>query len=275
MHICRVHTFADGEVTGFELGYGPVGSPLMNTYFYLVDGLLIDTGQSNMRKSCLQLLQDKQINCVLLTHHHEDHSGNALALQKSRNLPVYGHPLTAEKLRKGFRILPYQRYTWGKADPLEIEVLPPQKETERFCFIPVHTPGHSKDHTVFLEKEMGWLFSGDLFMGSRIRYFRADEDMKGTIESLQRVLSLDFEAVFCSMSPQPINGKEMLRKKLNYLEEFYREVGKLYKEGYDEKGIIRHLGEEAKLVKFITCGNVSRANMVRSALRSWKVNDQG
>ncbi len=267
MDICRKHDFGKGEIEAFELGYGPIGRPFMTVFFYLMDGILIDTGQSNMRKDFVELVRDRRIDRVLLTHHHEDHSGNVLPIQKIKNVPVYGHPLTAEKLKKGFRIMPYQIYTWGKADKVEIEHLPPQIETERFSFITIHTPGHSKDHTVFLEKERGWLFSGDLFLGPRIKYFRADEKLKDSIESLRKVLQYDFETLFCSLNPQPRNGKQMLQRKLENLEDLYGKVEKLVHEGYDEKSIIKIMGEEIKLIKYITFGNVSRAHMIGAAIR--------
>ncbi len=270
MHILREHLFGNGRVRGFELGYGPLGKPFMNVFFYLVDGVLIDTGQSNMRRTFLELIKDKDLEKVLLTHHHEDHSGNALVTKKSKNVPIYGHPLTVEKLKKGFNILPYQIYTWGKADKVEVEPLPPQIRTPRYCFIPIHTPGHSKDHTVFLEKDQGWLFSGDFFLGARIKYFRADESMKDTLASLKKVLQYDFESLFCSLNPLPQNGKKMLQKKLNYLEEFYGRVEKLVHQGYDEKKIIKEMDEEVTLIKMITLGNVSRAQMIRSTIKAVK-----
>lgn len=270
MNICKEHDFANGQVKSFELGYGPVGRPFMSVYFYLVDGVLIDTGQSNMRKSFIELTKDKEISKVLLTHHHEDHSGNIRVIKNMKKVPVYGHPLTAEKLRKGFNILPYQIYTWGKAETVEIESLPPEIEGKRFRFLPVHTPGHSKDHTVFLEKEQGWLFSGDFFLGPRIKYFRADENIKDTIESLKKVLQYDFELLFCSLNPQKQNGKMRLQKKLEYLENVYGQVEVMVQKGYDEKTIIKHFGENVKLIKYITLGNVSRANMIRSAIRGIK-----
>ncbi len=270
MKICKEHSFENNRVKGFELGYSPVGRPLMNVLFYYVDQILIDTAQSNMRKSFLELMQDRPVEKVLLTHHHEDHSGNALAIKKMKEVPVYGHPLTAQKLATGFKIRPYQIITWGKADKVEVEELPSSISTDSYCFTPIHTPGHSKDHAVFLEKEQGWLFAGDLFLGANIKYFRADENIKETIESLKKILQYDFEALFCGLNPQPHNGKQMLSKKLQNLEELYGQVEKLVNEGLDEERIIRKLNKEVKMVKLITMGNVSHANMISSALKNVK-----
>ena len=41
------HLFS--EIEAFEFGYGPVGKPFMSVYVYVLDGIIIDTGQSNIR----------------------------------------------------------------------------------------------------------------------------------------------------------------------------------------------------------------------------------
>ncbi len=46
MNIVRHHRF--GEVTGIELGFGPAGPPLMNVFFFVAGGAVIDTGQPNI-----------------------------------------------------------------------------------------------------------------------------------------------------------------------------------------------------------------------------------
>ena len=78
MHIINSRQF--GEIEAFQFGYGPVGRPFMSVYVYAVDGVIIDTGQSNMRKYVIEQLRNTQPHKILLTHHHEDHSGNAFAL---------------------------------------------------------------------------------------------------------------------------------------------------------------------------------------------------
>ena len=112
MNLVKKSTF--GEVEAIRLGFGPIGPPLMSVFLYVVDGLVIDTGQHNMQKVVVELLKAKKLDQILLTHHHEDHSGNASVLSNRHQISVTGHPLTAEKLRYGFNILPYQRYVWGK-----------------------------------------------------------------------------------------------------------------------------------------------------------------
>lgn len=267
MHIVKTGHF--GEVEAFQLGFGPIGPPLMSVFLYVVDGLLIDTGQQRMQKQIVELLEAKTLGQIILTHHHEDHSGNAAVLSKRHSIPATGHPLTAEKMRFGFPILPYQRYVWGKAPPLDVTPLAGMIETDRYTFTPIHTPGHSKDHTVFLEKQHGWLFSGDLYLGEQIKFFRSDERFGDQMASLKKVLQYDFKALLCSHNPSLKDGKSKLSRKLQYLEDLYGNIQQMVQKGYSQRAIIKALDQKNdRRVRWVTLGNASFANMARSAMAS-------
>ncbi|MDI6742665.1 MAG: MBL fold metallo-hydrolase [Smithella sp.] len=258
-----------GKVEAFELGYGFLRKPVMNVHFFLVDEICIDTAQSLMRKHFLETIREKKINQVILTHFHEDHSGNAAAVQEAKKVPVFGHPITVQKMKAGSSILPYQYFMWGPSEKLDMKPLPPVIESNSISLIPVHTPGHSPDHTSFLEKNEGWLFSGDLYLAPRIKYFRADEKIEETIRSLEKVLELDFQTLFCAHNPQPAEGKKKIREKLEFLKHFCGEVATLHQRGLNEKEIIKNLPyKEVLLVKIMTTGNVSLACMVRSTINA-------
>jgi len=142
---------------------------------------MIDTGQSHMQKEVLKIAGDHNIKRIFLTHHHEDHSGNAAAIKLGYDTTVFGHPLTKEKMKVSFHILSYQKYVWGKSAPLKIELVPKKIETALGEMVPVHTPGHSKDHTAFFLKDEGVLFSGDLYLADKIKFFRFLEELYGNI----------------------------------------------------------------------------------------------
>ena len=267
MNIIKTDYF--GEVESIRLGYGPIGPPLMSVFMYVVDTLVIDTGQPHMAKALLGLLRGKNLKRIILTHYHEDHSGNAAIISAQHAIPVGGHRLTAEKMNAGFPIRPYQWYVWGKAPPVDVIPFNDIIETDRFTFTPVHTPGHSRDHTVFLEKKQGWLFSGDLYLGERIKFFRADERFAEQIASLKKVLTLDFDTLFCAHNPCLKNGKQKIKNKLQFLEDLYGNVRELAQKGHSEKAVIKALDpRNDRGIKLITMGNVSFANMVRSAMAS-------
>lgn len=267
MRIVRRHTF--GDVEGYELGRSIVGEPFMNVLFYRVGDLLIDGGQSRMRREALQLAMEKPFSRLLLTHHHEDHSGNAAAISRAAGVPVLGHPLCAEKLKTRFSILPYQRLVWGKPQPVEVDPLPDLVEGDGVALTPVHTPGHSKDLTIFWDRERGVIFSGDLYLGERIKFFRSDERIADQIRSLRGVLELDFDTILCAHRPVRNNGKQRLRNKLQFLEELVGQVDTLQRQGLGLREIKKALPhDEVWRVVALTFGNVSFGHMVRSALEA-------
>ncbi len=260
---------AFGQVEAIRLGFGPIGPPMMSVFVYVVDGLVIDTGQRNMQKVVVALLKQRKLTRILLTHHHEDHSGNAFVLSQGHHISVTAHPLTVEKMRSGFKILPYQHYVWGRADAVEATPYESTIETDSFKFKPIHTPGHSKDHTVYLEEKNGWLFSGDLYLAERIKYFRSDERINDQITSLKKVLEFDFEALFCAHRPCVENGKSRLKNKLQFLEDLYGNIHLFIQKGFSEREVIKKLDPKSdRLVRWITMGNVSFVNMVRSAINA-------
>ena len=259
-----------GDVKAYELGWSPVGQPMMTVYLFVVDDLMVDTGLRHMQREVLEIAGAAQIRRAVLTHHHEDHSGNAAALKDAFGVSVYGHPLTVSKMKTAFRILPYQYYMWGKSVPLEMAVIPEVMETANFRLKAIHTPGHSRDHVVYHEPNMGIIFSGDLYLSDRIKYFRADEMISDQIESLKKILELDFDAVLCNHHPKPTKGKERIAKKLRFLEDLYGGIRSLWEKGYSENRIFRELGlKEQHFVKWFCFGNVSMRNVVRSAIRSF------
>ncbi len=268
MRLIKSHGF--GDVKGYELGWSPFRRPMMTVYLYVVDDLMIDTGLRHMQREVIEIAKATNIQKALLTHHHEDHSGNAAALKSTLGVSVSGHPLTVSKMKSDFRIFPYQHYMWGKTVPLEMAAAPEVMETTNFRLMAIHTPGHSRDHTVYLEPDRGIIFSGDLYLSDRIKYFRADEKISDQIESLRRILCFDFDTVLCNHYPKPKNGKQRIAKKLQFLEDLYGSIRRMWEEGCEEKRIFRELGlKEQHFIKWFCFGNVSMGNVIHSAVRSF------
>ncbi len=252
------------------MGYSPIGRPPMTVVFYAVDHILIDTGFRHVRKDVVNLVNNQSIAAVYLTHHHEDHSGNASILKKKFGLEIFGHPITIQKMRNPLPIYPYQRFAFGSSRATTVLPIPSKVETDQYCFHPVHTPGHSKDHTVYHEPDQGWLFSGDLYLADKIKYFRSDEILEDQINSLKKVLQLDFDSLFCAHNPKPENGKSHIRRKLEFFETFYGNVYQYWKKGISTKQIMKEIQlKEVMLTKILCANNVSAENMVQSAVDSF------
>ena len=262
-------------IKGFKLGWSLFGQPMMTVYCYVFDDLMIDTGQSHMAKEALKIAGDYKIKRIFLTHHHEDHSGNAAAIKKAVGADVYGHPITIKKMFVPLKIRHYQTYIWGKATPLTMEPFPQRIRTALGDLEPVYTPGHFKDHTSYFLKDAGVLFSGDLYLADKIKFFRSDEDMGIHIDSLKKILKLDFQTLLCSHHPKPEHGKRRIEKKLEFLEELHGNIIVLWKKGFSEKRIFKALDlKEDYRIKYFCFGNVSMINGVRSAVRHYETNKE-
>lgn len=258
-----------GPVTGFRVGAAPVGKPLMSVICYRVDDVLIDTGPGNARKLVENAVAPKSLQAIYLTHYHEDHAGNAAYLNAKFAIPVNGHELTAQTLSQTVKLKPYEKYMWGGLDRVSIAPLAERFCTSNYEFQVVHTPGHSHDHVVFLESDQGWLFSGDMYLGARIKYFRADEDIYQTVASLKLIASLDFDTLFCGHNPQLVEPRKAIQRKIDHLENIIGSVHQLRAKGMSRDEIVREAlkGRESWLVKLITLGDVSYRNMILSVLR--------
>ncbi|WP_044174158.1 MBL fold metallo-hydrolase [Flectobacillus major] len=257
-------------VEGYELGYHWPGFPTFTVHIYWLDGLLIDTAQYNCRHNVNHIFANKPLEQIALTHWHEDHIGNVASLYQKHHPRVWAHPFTANKIRHGFDIMLYEKYFFGKVRPhvFPIQNIPQFIQTPHYQLETIHTPGHSVDHHVFIEKQHGWLFSGDLFVSQKIKVFRKGENIWQQIHSIQRVLQEDFEQLFCAHNPQLKHGKQALSQKLQYFEDFTGSVLQWHQEGYNTVEIIQKMQlKEKTWINIMTAFDVSVRWMVGSVIK--------
>jgi endoribonuclease LACTB2 len=261
--------FQHDNVRAFRFGYHPLGKPTMFVHCFLVDGLLIDTGQSRARQAILEILGQQPVEQLFITHHHEDHTGNLPQLRAHFGCPTYSSARCAEMMQAPPRISLAQKLVWGER-PADGDLTPIEGVLEtnnhRFELIPI--PGHAEDMVALYEPHRGWLFSADLYVHHRIKYFMASESMLGQIDSLKRVLALDFEVLFCAHNPQLTGGKEKVRQKLAFFEDFYGQVGLFAERHHNPGSIFKAMGlKEKTMTKYLSGGHLSAINMVRAALK--------
>lgn len=246
---------------------------VQTVYTFLVDDVLIDTAQRHNRENIYGILKDKSIHKILLTHHHEDHSGNLNYLMRKFKIDAYGHPIAQSILSKGYEISPLSSYFSGKVEKANIKSINDGDmiETAKHQLKAIYTPGHCDDHICYYEANEGWLFSGDLYVADRIKYFAKFESLLTQIESLKKLVQLDFDALFCSHNPKVKNGKKHLQTKLNFFEEFAQTVILYKQQGLEQKEIFQKMGLKENYVnKYITLGEFCAENMVYSVLRDLK-----
>lgn len=254
-----------GPVEFFELGRSKVPTLLMTVIFYKLDGILIDSGSAITRRD-LPVFHGAEIpRSLYLTHFHEDHTGNVAHFIRSYGLQAYGHPYTAEKLRNGFSVLPYEMLMFGAAEPANILEIGTSFKSENYTFDVIKTPGHTPDHQCFYVKSEGWLFSGDMYVADMIRIWRKPENLKQQIESLEILSVLDFDVIFCAHNPQFSNGKNRILAKLENFRNFYGEVKEHRLKGLSPRETMRAMKiKERWLVRILTTNDVCVEYMVRS-----------
>lgn len=265
-----VRDFRHGPVRYWQMGFNPFGPPKMHVYAYLLDGCLIDTGMTWVRKELGSALSGLAVSRIALTHHHEDHSGNAAYLSDFKSCKIYGSELCRQILQAPPRVEPARWLTWGQNKAVDITAFDDEasftSEKYRFDIIPI--PGHALDQVGYYVKKEGWFFSGDLYVHDRINIFMKDECIYQQIDSIQDILALDFDILFCGHRPILKGAKQHLVNKLNYLSEFRDSVISLDHEGRSISEIMSVLGmKEKRMIKALSLGQLSTSNMIKSVLR--------
>ncbi|WP_375559745.1 MBL fold metallo-hydrolase [Bernardetia sp. OM2101] len=263
------NSFQHEKVLGIKFGYQFLGMPTLFTHIYFVDGLLIDTGQSNAKEKVLAETKKLDVKQIFVTHHHEDHTGNITELQKQHNCKVFASNLCCQMMKNPPKISLAQKITWGNR-PSQNYLIPIAEsiETDNFSFQVIPIAGHATDMVALYEPSKKWLFSADLYINSYIDYFLENESILEQINSIKRVLKLDFEVMFCGHKPQLKNPKEKLIKKLNFLESAFNDISSLYEKGYSASQIFKKLNlKENWFVRILSNGNLSKLNMVKSVIR--------
>lgn len=266
-----IETIRHQEVLGYRFPTSILGQSKSFSQLFFVDGLLIDTAHRKMKNEALDLVKKLNVSQILITHHHEDHTGNLNDIQTYFNCPVYASKECVELMKNPPKLSVAQKLFWGNR-PANHDMIPIQNEikTEHYKFQLIPVPGHAKDMLALYEPNQGWLFSADLFIHHRIAYFLEDESIKQQIQSLKTVLDLDFEVMFCSHNPLIKNGKQKLKDKLHFLEDFVENVLVLHQKGHSATEIFQILNlKEPKFLNFVSKGKLSKMNMVHSVIRDY------
>lgn len=241
----------------------------MYSYFYYIDGLVIDTGHSHMREYAMDFIAELPVEQIFITHHHEDHNGNLNAFQAQFNCPAYASAECVEIMKNPPGISFAEWLTWGKTEAnSKLQVEEKHISTSKYEFDLIFTPGHAPDMYCLHEPKEGWLFSADLWVKEYIRIFMRSESMGEQITSLRKVLELDFDTILCSHNPQLSGGKPLVQQKLEFFENFYGKVAHLYQQGNSPRAIFKEMRlKEDRLIRLLSGGNLSTMNMVKSVIR--------
>ena len=235
-------------------------------HVYWVDGMLVDSGPHRLEKSISAFSDRHRPTKIVHTHFHEDHTGNTAYLTEKFRVSAYVHPLSQDICRQKGDIPLYRLAYWGKRPGFEAEPLSEFIENAHSRFKVISTPGHTPDHVVFLDKEQGRLFSGDLFVHPKTRVVMNTENIPQVMDSLRRLLKEDFHTVFCSHAGVIKDGYHLIQQKLSNLEELRGEILRLREKGLEPKEITRKLFPQTPSITYFSLGEWSSLNLVRSVV---------
>ncbi|WNB93807.1 MBL fold metallo-hydrolase [Bacillus sp. NEB1478] len=245
----------------------------LNVYSYLVDGVLIDTGARSLHKYFKPFIDEADFDQVMITHFHEDHTGCAAYVEETKKLPIYLDKKTIGYCSRRADYPVYRKLFWGRRRPFNAQAMPATFKSRNAIWKVIDTPGHAYDHNAFLNQETGQLFTGDLFVSERTKVVLEEESIPAIIQSLERVLSYDFQDVFCSHAGFVEDGRAALERKRENLLRIKHEVLTFHKEGDSAEIISNKLfPKQFPIIKF-SGGEWDSLHIVTSILNEKTMRD--
>lgn len=243
----------------------------LNVYSYVVDGVMIDTGANSLFHLFRTYFDEADIDQVRITHHHEDHTGGAHYIATTKKVPIYIHKDSVGISSKKADYPLYRKIFWGERKPFPALPMEESFTSRNATWEVIETPGHMQDHLSFLNRETGQLFTGDLYVAPKLKVILRTESVPQTARSIERVLSYDFEEVVCNHAGIVPNGREMLMKKLNYLNDLMDKVLTLRQKGMSVKEIHHSLFNSKYPIQLFSLGEWHSIHIITSILNECEV----
>ncbi|WP_332648946.1 MBL fold metallo-hydrolase [Lysinibacillus sp. 54212] len=260
--------FEKGQISGVHFGNGKnvFRNIRLNVYSFVADGVLIDTGSASLRNYFIPYFDEHRIEQVVLTHYHEDHTGGAAYLAE-KGIPIYMNDIMRSYCMKEADYPFYRKIFWGKREPFEAQPIGQTFQSNSATWDVIETPGHAVDHLAFLNRETGQLFTGDLYVMPKTKVILKEESIPTIISSLEKVLTYDFDEMFCCHAGYVKDGRKALVNKHDFLLTLQDQVITLNKEGYSNKEIANELFTKKYPISRISFGEWDSMHIINSILK--------
>jgi len=145
-----------------------------------------------------EILEMVMVERILLTHHHNDHVGGALALKKTTGARIAAHPLTRDRV------------------DIPIDELLDENDvvdTDAGFWRVLHTPGHATGHLCLFNGGLSTVVAGDMVAGvGTILLDPPEGNLHHYIESLTRLAALNPRRLLPAHGPCIENGVQALEE---------------------------------------------------------------
>ena len=205
-----------------------VTPPIQGNSYLILDekNAIIDVGgdPSFLISRIEKYIKPRDLDIIILTHGHFDHSGAAGRVSEITGAEVYFHrnelELINDPLRNGARLFGMK---FTPVNPSRLlnggEVL----DLGNTALKIIHTPGHSPGSICLYEGRKKWLFSGDTVFpyGNIGRTDLPGGNSKQLVESIKKLTQLDVEILYPGHdSITSENVKEQILQSLKFAEIF-------------------------------------------------------
>lgn len=210
-------------------------------------------------------LQD--ISQILLTHHHNDHTGMVNDIVACKEIPVYASDKAVPRLRfepdfLHYKIVFFERLyraydvlhmpaamqrmsklkaTYEQREQLKVqaEILPLHQSQMLGDFRIHYFPGHSPDSIAFYDESTKWLFAGDIMFANSIPNALVDFDEEGAMlptvqqqrQSFHALQSFELAHVFAGHQPSFTNAKQVIEQSLRRMELKWQRIEQALQQG--------------------------------------------
>lgn len=140
------------------------------------------------------------VRAILVTHRHRDHIGGVEAVRARYGAPVWGHPLTGDRVRLDRELKDGDRIELPGRHPRVVRA--------------IATPGHSRSHLAFYEETSRTVCAGDLVSTLiTVVIDPPDGNMNDFLASVERIRALTATALIPAHGP-PSRGVDYLLQNL-------------------------------------------------------------
>jgi hydroxyacylglutathione hydrolase len=173
-------------------------------------------------------LQLSQLDQIILTHSHLDHSGSApLFLKEAKDAELWVSKLEGDYLEKGDDSVVYARLLGRRLEPIPVGRKLEEGEVIKigdFSFQVLHTPGHSIGSLCFFEPTHKLLITGDVVFrhGSFGRVDLPTGNPQQLVASITRLAQLPVEILLPGhMGVAMSNGQAEIQLSLQYAKQMF------------------------------------------------------